>query len=203
MVVWRHGQTQWNVERRFQGSTDIPLDEVGIAQAARAAGLLAALAPAAIVSSPLQRAASTAAALAAITGVDVAYDDRLVERYGGQWEGLTNREIWERYPEHALIWQPADGETEDDVGTRVAAALEDAVAATPDGETVVVVSHGGALRCGISHFLGLPPELWWRMGPLGNCSWSVLGDAWGDSSGWRLLEHNAGTLPEPVLSDDR
>lgn len=155
------------------------------------------------MSSPLQRAASTAAALATVTSLDVSYDDRLVERYGGQWEGLSNSEIWERYPEHAVVWQPADGETEDDVALRVTAALEDAVAATPDGETVVVVSHGGALRCGISRFLGLPEELWWRMGPLGNCSWSILGDAWGDSRGWRLLEHNAGTLPEPVLSDDR
>jgi len=201
--VWRHGQTRWNVERRFQGSTDIPLDDVGISQAARAARLLAALQPSNIVSSPLKRAAATAEALADVTGLEVAYDDRLVERFGGQWEGLTNYEIWDRFPEHAVVWQPPDGETEEAVAERVVAALDDALEATPAGTTLVVVSHGGSLRCGIARFLGLPDDIWWRLGPLGNCSWSLLGQARGDARGWRLLEHNAGTLPEPVLSDDR
>jgi probable phosphoglycerate mutase len=174
--VWRHGQTLWNLEHRFQGSTDIPLDEVGIAQAARGASLLAGLAPSRIVSSPLSRASATADALATLTALPVAYDPRLVERFGGSWEGLTGDEIWARFPDEA-------------------------------GETLVLVSHGGAARCGIGLILGLPQEVWWRLGPLGNCSWSVLGEAGieapGTSRGWRLLEHNAGTLPEPVLSDDR
>src|SRR5699024_2256638 len=101
------------------------------------------------------------------------------------------------------IWQPADGESEHEVGERMAAGLGDVVAATPPRATVVVVSHGAALRCGIARMLGLPDEVWWRLGPLGNCSWSLLGEARGDGRGWRLLEHNAGTLPEPVMSDDR
>lgn len=193
----------WNVERRFQGSTDVPLDETGVAQAARAARLLAALDPAVIVSSPLQRAAATAAALAAVTDLPVSFDERLVERYGGQWEGLTNDEIWDRYPDAAVHWQPADGEHEDAVGKRVAEAFDAALASTPAGGTLVVVSHGGALRCGVARFLRLPEDMWWRLGPLGNCSWSMLGQARDDSRGWRLLEHNAGTLPQPVLSDDR
>ena len=156
-----------------------------------------------IVSSPLQRAASTAAALAARTGLHVSSDDRLRERSGGSWEGLTGSEIWQRYPEHASAWQPHDGEREPVVGDRVAAAFADAVADTPPGQTLVLVSHGGAVRCGLGRILGLPEETWWRLGPLGNCSWSMLGEASGDGRGWRLLEHNAGTLPEPVLSDDR
>ena len=155
------------------------------------------------MSSPLQRALSTATALSAVTGLPVSYDDRLVERYGGSWEGLTNHEIWARYPDDAVIWQPADGETEDAVADRVVAAFDDALASTPRGETLVVVSHGAALRCGVAGLLGLPRDVWWRLGPLGNCSWSLLGEARGDSRGWRLLEHNAGTLPEPVMSDDR
>ena len=65
----------------------------------------------------------------------------------------------------------------------------------------VVVSHGAALRLGMARLLGLPEELSGVLGPLSNCSWSVLGRWRGR---WRLLEHNAGTLPEPVvLSDDR
>ena len=61
LVLWRHGQTQWNVEGRFQGQSDIPLDPVGEEQAERAARLLAALQPSAIYSSDLARAAMTAA----------------------------------------------------------------------------------------------------------------------------------------------
>ena len=179
------------------------LDEVGVEQAARGASLLAALEPAKIVSSPLQRAAATAAALAVLTGLEVTYDERLRERSGGSWEGLTGSEIWQRYPEQASAWQPADGEAEPEVGDRVAAAFADAVASTRRGQTLVLVSHGGAVRCGVGRVLGLPEEVWWRLGPLGNCSWSMLGEASGDGRGWRLLEHNAGTLPEPVLSDDR
>jgi len=201
--MWRHGQTLWNLEGRFQGSTDVALDAVGTEQAARGAGLLAALLPTKIVSSPLQRAAATAAALARLTGLDISYDDRLRERFGGSWEGLTAHEIWERFPDQAGAWQPADGETESEVGDRVAAAFADVVAATERGHTVVVVSHGGAVRCGVGRVLGLPEALWWRLGPLGNCSWSMLGETGGHHRGWRLLEHNAGTLPEPVLSDDR
>jgi len=155
------------------------------------------------VSSPLQRASATAAALARLTSLDVSYDDRLRERYGGSWEGLTDQEIWNRFPAEAGAWQPADGEREPTVGDRVAASFADAVEATPAGETLVLVSHGGAIRCGVGRVLGLPEEFWWRLGPLGNCSWSILGQASGDGRGWRLLEHNAGTLPEPVLSDDR
>ena len=68
VILWRHGQTAWNLERRFQGSTDIELTETGVAQARRAARLLASLKPDAIVASDLQRAAATAAELAALTG---------------------------------------------------------------------------------------------------------------------------------------
>ena len=63
-----------------------------------------------------------------------------------------------------------------------------------------MVSHGAALRLGMERLLGLPDEAAGALGPLSNCSWSVLGCRRGQ---WRLLEHNAGTLPEPILSDDR
>jgi probable phosphoglycerate mutase len=56
------------------------------------------------------------------------------------------------------------------------------------------------LRLGAARVLGLPEDLWGAIGPLANCAWSVLGRRRGR---WRLIEHNAGTLPEPVLSDDR
>ena len=107
LVLWRHGQTAWNAERRFQGQSDIPLDEAGQAQAERAARLLAGLRPDLIVSSDLIRATGTAAPLARLTGLDVILDKDLRERHGGGWEGLTDAEIRARYPaEHAALDPP-------------------------------------------------------------------------------------------------
>ena len=205
MVLWRHGQTTWNAERRFQGQTDIQLDEVGTEQAERAARLLAALRPDAIVASDLSRALATAAPLARLTGLEVTLDKDLRERHGGCWEGLTDTEIRERYPEAHATWTPPDGEPTATVADRVAAALQRTAVAAADLGTgrdglAVVVSHGAALRLGMSRLLGMPDELFGVLGPLSNCSWSVLSVRYGR---WRLQEHNAGTLPEPVLSDDR
>ena len=206
-MLWRHGQTIWNAERRFQGQTDIPLDETGQAQAERAARLLAALRPDLIVSSDLSRAASTAAALARLTGLEIALDKDLRERHGGGWEGLNDAEIRARYPAEHASWSPPDGEPSPVVAERVAGALQRIAdrLAEEGGDAAsrlaVVASHGAALRLGMSRFLGMPEDLFGVLGPLSNCSWSVLGQRHGQ---WRLLEHNAGTLPEPVvLSDDR
>jgi glucosyl-3-phosphoglycerate phosphatase len=195
----------WNAERRFQGQSDIPLDETGQAQAERAARLLAALRPDLIVASDLSRAVGTAAPLARLTGLEVTLDKDLRERRGGSWEGLTDAEIRQRYPEAHATWTPPDGEPSATVADRVAAALQRAATALaeqvngPEG-LAVVVSHGAAIRMGMSRLLRLPDELLGVLGPISNCSWSVLGARYGR---WRLLEHNAGTLPEPVLSDDR
>jgi len=200
LVLWRHGQTVWNAERRFQGQTDVELDETGIAQAERAARLLAALRPDLIVSSDLSRAAGTAAPLATLTGLQVSHDKDLRERHGGSWEGLTDTQIRERYQVEHAAWNPPDGEPQPAVAERVAAALHRVADALPDGGLAVVVSHGAAIRLGLSRLLGLPDELLFMLGPLANASWSVAGSR---DERWRLLEHNAGTLPEPVLGDDR
>ena len=200
LVLWRHGQTTWNLENRFQGKTDIPLDETGVVQARRAARLLSGLKPTAIVASPLQRAAATARELADVTGLPVPFDPDLAERDGGEWEGLTGKEIRERYPAEHATWQPPGGETSEQVAKRVSAAFGRAIEGLPDDGVLVVASHGAALRLGMAHLLGFPEEIWERLGGLSNCSWSVVGESW---AGWRLIEHNAGTLPEPVLSDDR
>jgi len=195
----------WNAERRFQGQSDIPLDETGQAQAERAARLLAALRPDLIVASDLSRAVGTAAPLARLTGLEVTLDKDLRERQGGAWEGLTDAEIRQRFPEAHATWTPPDGEPAAAVADRVAAALQRAATALAEQATgpeglAVVVSHGAAIRMGMSRLLRLPDELFGVLGPISNCSWSVLGARYGR---WRLLEHNAGTLPEPVLSDDR
>jgi glucosyl-3-phosphoglycerate phosphatase len=200
LVLWRHGQTRWNVEGRFQGQTDIPLDDVGQQQAERAARLLAALQPSAIFSSDLVRATATAAPLARLTGLPVTLDKELRERYGGLWEGLNDADIRARYPVEHSQWRPPEGETSAAVADRAVAAMERIADTLTPGALAVVVSHGAALRLGAARLLGLPEELWGVVGPLANCAWSVLSRRRGK---WRLIEHNAGTLPEPVLSDDR
>ncbi|ASU83078.1 histidine phosphatase family protein [Nocardiopsis gilva YIM 90087] len=202
VICWRHGQTAWNTEKRFQGQTDIPLNDTGMAQARSAAALLARLRPDAIIASDLRRAADTADCLAARTGLTVEHDKGLRERYGGSWEGLTTAEIHERWPEENARMAIPDGEDLQAVGERVQEAIVRGLASVPENGLLVVASHGAALRAGINRMLGLPPELRQALGPLGNCSWSLLGPL--RIGGWRLLEHNAASLPEErILSDDR
>nr|WSX54697.1 histidine phosphatase family protein [Streptomyces sp. NBC_00974] len=205
IVLWRHGQTSWNLERRFQGSTDIELTEKGVAQARRAARLLASLRPDAIVSSDLRRASATAAELASVTGLTVTHDEALRETFAGEWQGLTHDEILEKYGEQYAAWKRGEpvrrggGELETEVAERAAPVVLGHVDRLPPSGTLVVVSHGGTIRTTIGRLLGLDSYDWEGLGGLSNCCWSVLGEG---ARGWRLMEHNAGTLPEPVLGDD-
>ncbi|UQA97992.1 histidine phosphatase family protein [Streptomyces halobius] len=205
VVLWRHGQTAWNLERRFQGSTDIELTEAGLGQARRSARLLAALKPDAIIASDLRRARATARELAALTHLDVTYDAALRETYAGAWQGLTHDEILVRYGEQYTAWKRGEpvrrggGELETEVADRAAPCVLNHAEKLPGNGTLVVVSHGGTIRTTIGRLLGLDPHHWEGLGGLSNCCWSVLGEG---ARGWRLLEHNAGTLPEPVLGDD-
>jgi probable phosphoglycerate mutase len=205
VILWRHGQTSWNVERRFQGSTDVELTGTGVAQARRSARLLAGLKPDAIVASDLKRAAATAAELAALTGLEVTLDEALRETYAGVWQGLTHDEIISRYGDEYTAWKRGEpvrrggGELETEVADRAAPVVLRHAEKLPEEGTLVVVSHGGTIRTTIGRLLGLEPHSWESLGGLTNCCWSVLGEG---ARGWRLLEHNAGTLPEPVLGDD-
>ncbi|MFB9390874.1 histidine phosphatase family protein [Streptomyces coeruleoprunus] len=205
IVLWRHGQTSWNLERRFQGTTDIELTETGLAQARRSARLLAALKPDAIIASDLKRAAATAAELAALTGHAVSHDSALRETYAGVWQGLTHEEIVDRYGAEYAAWKRGEpvrrggGELETEVADRAAPVVLEHLEKLPAEGTLVVVSHGGTIRTTIGRLLRLEPHNWESLGGLSNCCWSVLGEG---ARGWRLLEHNAGTLPEPVLGDD-
>lgn len=199
-MLWRHGRTTWNDQQRFQGQTDVPLDEAGRHQARGAADILAALRPDLIVTSDLRRAADTAAALGQVTGRAVSYDKDLRERNMGHWEGRTLGAVRDGWPGEWRVRQPADGETLAEVALRVEAALLRALDGVAPSATVVAVGHGTALRVGMARLLSLPEELWSRVGALANCCWSVLAEG---EAGWRLVEHNAGTLPQPVRSDDR
>ena len=174
-------------------------------QARRAARLLASLRPDAIVASDLRRAAATAAELVSVTGLAVAHDSALRETYAGAWQGLTHEEIVGQYGEQYAAWKRGEpirrggGELETEVADRAAPVVLEHADKLPDAGTLVVVSHGGTIRTTIGRLLGLEAHHWEGLGGLSNCCWSVLGEG---ARGWRLLEHNAGTLPEPVLGDD-
>jgi probable phosphoglycerate mutase len=205
IVLWRHGRTAWNLEGRFQGQTDIALDEVGLAQAERAARVLAGLGPSVIIASDLIRASRTAETLARLTDLPVSLDEGLRETYAGSWQGLNDEEIIARYPEECAAFRLGEpirrggGELEVEVAERVVPAILRGLEKVPPGGRLVVATHGGAARVALGRMLGMPAELWGALGGLSNCCWSILGEA---RRGWRLLEHNAGTLLEPVIGDD-
>lgn len=210
IVVWRHGRTPWNAERRFQGQTDVPLDAVGHAQASLAAKQLATLRPHRIVSSDLARARSTAGALAEMLDLPVHEDSGLRETFAGDWQGLTVAELEESFGEQLLQWsagadvRPGGGETRREVADRAVAAIDRALTDVPASQTLVVATHGGAARAAIGALLGLPSEHWAALGVLANCAWSVLQEnTSGRGPHWRLQEYNAGSLPQTALADDR
>jgi len=213
VVLWRHGRTQWNDEERFQGHTDIPLDDLGIAQANAAAQVLAGLRPDRIVSSDLVRASATAQVLADLVGLPVELDARLRETNGGRWEGLTagaidglHLDMDQSDPDLYRAWRrgedvPAGGaERRSEVAVRARAAVVDALGNVPPDGVLCVVTHGGTSRALVGSLLGLAVEQWRVLGGLANACWSVLAE---ERTGWRLIEHNAGTLPTRVVGDDR
>lgn len=153
IFVLRHGQTAWNAGLRIQGQLDLPLDDTGRWQAARAAQALAGEPLAAIYSSDLQRALATAQALAASTGAPIVTDARLRERAFGRFEGLTYAEIHRDFPDEAERWRrrepgfgPGGGEALVPFYARCVDTVCELAAAHP-GQAVAVVAHGGVLDC--------------------------------------------------------
>lgn len=208
IAIWRHGRTAWNAEQRFQGQTDIPLDDTGVAQARRAAAMLASLPPSAIICSDLMRTQQTAEPLVELTGIEPVLDPGLRETFAGEWEGKTRPVLLQEYGDELHRWS-ADphmragvvGETRLEVADRMVDAVDRGLASIGDDGVLVVVTHGGAARAGIGRLLGLPPEHWAALGVLTNCSWSVLLENSPPGPAWRLQEYNAGSLPEPVPVD--
>ncbi|QDW29002.1 histidine phosphatase family protein [Arthrobacter sp. KBS0702] len=149
----RHGQTDWNAQRRLQGSTDIPLNDVGRGQARDAVAVLSGYEWDAIVSSPLSRAAETAEVIAAGLGLSVTrLVPELTERSFGPAEGLQDG------PELDALRIPGGfrgAETEDDAADRGLGALE-ALAEEFHGGHVLVVAHGSLLRVTLSRMAGQP-----------------------------------------------
>jgi broad specificity phosphatase PhoE len=162
LLLARHGETDWNREGRLQGHADQPLNDVGREQARALARSLTGEALAAIYSSDLLRALETAEIVAAVLGLPVVTVPELREADVGEFEGLTQAEIDTKFPDRAervarLGYAFATGEGHPAVTTRLLQALT-RIAVEHEGETVLVVSHGGAIRVVLAHVEGLDLE---------------------------------------------
>ncbi len=195
VLLLRHGQTAWNAGRRFQGQSDIPLDPTGVRQADAAAELLAGQEADTVLASDLLRARDTATPLARRLGLPVTLDPRLRETDLGRWEGLTHEEVRTSFPQEWDDWisgrleRRGGGESRDEVGVRMRAALADA-----SGDTVILVTHGAAARTLAVSLLGLTGAFWRTLAPLENGHWADLSR---HAGGWRLDRYNAGPWPTP------
>lgn len=164
LCLVRHGETDWNAQRRLQGSTDIPLNRQGLRQARATAERLADERFDHLYSSDLGRAMETARASAERLGLDILPLPDLRERNYGQFQGLTHDEAQQRYPAlqprlrarepHAT---PPGGESLAVFSQRVERAFESLVA-THTGATLLIVSHGGVLDIAYRLATGMPLE---------------------------------------------
>ena len=150
LLLVRHGETDWNSERRWQGHTDRPLNERGREQARALGAELSDRPVDAIYSSDLLRARETAEILAAELGLDVRVDAGLREVDVGSWSGLAHGEIEASDPDGFRRWQEGgkgweQGESYEEMGERVVEAVLGIAAEHPE-QTLVVVSHGGSIR---------------------------------------------------------
>ncbi|MBK9158029.1 MAG: histidine phosphatase family protein [Propionibacteriaceae bacterium] len=203
VVLWRHGETAWNSEGRFQGQGDVPLNERGFAQARAAAPALASFRPARIVSSDLARARATAQTLGDLTGLPVELDRRLREVHVGEWEGLYEADIHRLDPtfypdvragrDHR---RSPTGETALEAGQRCAMGLLDIAETTPDDELVVVAGHGLAFRVALALLMGLGLGESMLVGSMANCAWNIMRPL-GDH--WRLQAFNVTAEPRSAL----
>ncbi len=195
MLYARHGQSAWNLERRFQGQADIGLTNLGRQQAASlgralaerasvergsvggvsADGVGAAAGGILVVSSDLARAADTAREVAGALAAELRLDPRLREVHAGQWQGLLHPEIDARWPAEFAAWRAGEdvplggAERLSEAGERVAAAVTElwAAAAALGAELLVLVGHGASLRAGVGTLLDWPGARA-ALGPAGN-----------------------------------
>ena len=154
IAVVRHGQTEWSLNGRHTGTTDIPLTDAGRAEAVASAPLVQAMTIDRVVCSPLQRARETCSLLD--LGLEPTIDADLVEWNYGRYEGITTKEIRETVPDWTVWFGGCpDGETPDEVAARVDRVI---AAARDAGGTTLVVAHGHVLRVLTARWLGLVPQ---------------------------------------------
>lgn len=170
LLLTRHGQTDWNIARRYQGHSDTALNQVGIHQAEQLARRLSTETIHAIYSSDLSRALDTANRIQSLqmTAKAVTTDMRWRELSFGNWEGMTYEEMSAHSPELFDAWMKdslkvstPNGETLTQLAERVTAAFH-AIKKNHKDQTVLVVSHSGALQTLIARTLGVDLSRYWQ-----------------------------------------
>lgn len=189
--ILRHGQTDWNIDFRLQGVTDIPLNETGIAQARDAAEVIEPNEWDLILTSPLSRARATAEIVAEVNGfAEALIEPLLLERSFGEAEGMTHEEWRAKYADTNVV---PGGESLADLEAR-ANLLLDTLANKYRGQKVLAVSHGALIRILLRIVsIGEFPRDGER---LGNASMSVFVH---DESGWRIERYEPRTLHSDLL----
>lgn len=162
LLLIRHGETDWNNERRIQGNTDTPLNANGIAQARQLAARIAKDKIDALYSSPLERARVTAEIIGQHCGIAPVLDPRLKENGLGDLEGLTVAEFEQRFPELYQGWIKSvdhftlpNEEPPAQLRERIIAFLDELRARHPNGSRVGIVTHGGTINMFVSMLIGL------------------------------------------------
>jgi len=169
LFVIRHGETGWSRERRFTGSRDVPLTELGLRQCDAVAQALAPQPLAAVYASPLERARTSAEIIAKPHRLEVRVEAAFREMTFGPWEGLTREEVAARFPDDYARWRTApdtlalpDAETLPEVAARVRRGLAALAGAHPDA-TLVLVSHAVIARALVLDALGLGLDRLWSV----------------------------------------
>ena len=176
IYIVRHGETDWNRQGRYQGTTDVPLNQVGRDQAKACARALEEVHFDRVVSSPLERAFVTAQTICHKRELDIQVDDRLKEFNFGHWETKQVDEIEALWPGmiHSMYQEPANiripgGETFQDLQVRAWAGLKDQIDRAEDGETILVTAHGVTNRMLICKLFDLPLNFAWSMSQGNTC----------------------------------
>jgi broad specificity phosphatase PhoE len=190
LLIVRHGETEWNAEGRIQGHTDVALSERGIEQARMAARRLAHVQIDAAYSSDLRRSSQTARMILGERDAPLYTTSLLREYHKGVFEGLTAEETRKRYPElyaaslvKDLDFAPSGGETTRQTSRRIAGFVA-GIKERHQGDTVLIVGHGGSLRAAFVALLELPLEANWKF-ELANCGLSMV-DIYPDNAVLRL-----------------
>lgn len=167
IILIRHGETNWNIQGRYQGQEDTRLSERGFVQAGMLAHGLKDVPIDMCISSPLKRAYLTCKACADLHHLPVHTDDRLTEINHGTWEGELACEIEARYPEEFKLWHTApdkvqmpEGENLEDVRKRARAAFDE-FAQKYAGKTLLVAAHDAVNKAVICDLLGLDMSRFW------------------------------------------
>jgi len=169
VILIRHGDTEWNEKKIFRGRIDIGLSSKGKAQAKVIGKVLSKIQVDAVYSSPLSRAYETARIIASFQDVQVNTLDGLTDICFGQWEGLSWREVKDRYPFIFAKWlkdphkiKIPDAEDLSDVRKRAVSVLHK-IADIHINQKVVIVSHGAVNKLLLCEVLDLPDSHFWRI----------------------------------------